>query len=255
MTADRAVVRGWLEEAARVVALTGAGISTVSGIPDYRGPQGAWTLNPEAEKMATIQHYLADPEVRRRSWQNRLTSPTWDAKPNAGHHALVELERRGKLVALVTQNVDGLHLLAGSDPARVVEIHGNARATRCWSCGDRRSMEEALDRVRAGEDEPACLVCGGILKSTTISFGESLVAADLARAEDAAASCDLMLAVGTTLTVHPVAGLVPVAAAAGARIVIINAEPTTYDHLADAVLRAPISDVLPEIVQPVQATP
>jgi NAD-dependent deacetylase len=205
--------------------------------------------------MATIQHYLADPEVRRRSWQNRLTSPTWDAEPNAGHRALVELERRGKLLALVTQNVDGLHLLAGSDPARVIEIHGNARATMCWSCGDRRPMAEALDRVRAGEDEPACLVCGGILKSTTISFGEPLVAADLRRAEDAAGSCDLMLAVGTTLTVHPAAGLVPVASAAGARVVILNAEPTAYDHLADAVLRAPISDVLPELVQPVQATP
>lgn len=253
--ADLGTVRGWIDSSAHVLALTGAGISTDSGIPDYRGPQGTWTRNPEAEKMATIQHYLADPEVRRRSWQNRLTSPTWDAMPNAGHHALVELERRGKLLALVTQNVDGLHLLAGSDPDRVIEIHGNARATVCWSCGDRRPMAEALDRVRAGEDEPACLVCGGILKSTTISFGEPLVAADLARAERAAASCDLMLAVGTTLTVHPVAGLVPVAAAAGARIVIVNAEPTAYDHLADAVLQGGISELLPEVVQAVQATP
>ena len=254
-TADVGTVRQWIDDSSRVVALTGAGISTDSGIPDFRGPQGTWTRNPEAEKMATIQHYLADPEVRRRSWQNRLTSPMWDGRPNAGHHALVELERRGRLAALVTQNVDGLHLLAGSDPSRVIEIHGNARATMCWSCGDRRTMEEALDRVRSGEEEPSCLVCGGILKSTTISFGEPLVAADLARAEDAAASCDLLLAVGTTLTVHPAAGLVPVAAASGARIVIVNAEPTAYDHLADAVLRARISDVLPELVQPVQATP
>lgn len=255
IAADVGTVRDWVDGSSRVLALTGAGISTDSGIPDYRGPQGTWTRNPEAEKMATIQHYLADPEVRRRSWQNRLSSPTWDAEPNAGHRALVELERRGKLLALVTQNVDGLHLLAGSDPGRLIEIHGNARATMCWSCGDRRSMAEALDRVRAGEEEPACLLCGGILKSTTISFGEPLVAADLARAEEAAASCDLMLAVGTTLTVHPVAGLVPVAAAAGARVVIINAEPTAYDHVADAVLRTGISEVLPEIVQPVQATP
>jgi NAD-dependent deacetylase len=253
--ADLNRARDWIDAASRVVVLSGAGISTDSGIPDFRGPQGTWTRNPEAEKMATIQHYLADPGVRRRSWQNRLTSPTWDARPNAGHLAVVELERRGKLVALVTQNVDGLHLLAGSDPARVIEIHGNARATVCWSCGDRRPMEEALDRVRAGEEEPACLVCGGILKSTTVHFGEPLVAADLARAEDAASACDLMLTVGTTLTVHPAAGLVPVAAAAGARVVVINAEPTAYDHLADAVLRGQISEVLPEIVQPVQATP
>ena len=253
--ADVLTVREWVHGSSRIVALTGAGISTDSGIPDFRGPQGTWTRNPEAEKMATIRHYLADPEVRRRSWQNRLTSPYWDARPNAGHDALVELERRGKLLALVTQNVDGLHLLAGSGPESVIEIHGNARATMCWSCGDRRPMEEALDRVRAGDEEPACLVCGGILKSTTISFGEPLVATDLARAEEAAASCDLMLAVGTTLTVHPAAGLVPGAAAAGARIVVVNAEPTAYDHLADAVLRAQISDVLPEIAQPVQAAP
>ena len=254
-TPEVGTVRQWVDDSSRVVALTGAGISTDSGIPDYRGPQGTWTRNPEAEKLATIQHYLAEPDVRRRAWQNRLTSPTWDARPNAGHHALVELERRGKLVALVTQNVDGLHLLAGSDPSRVIEIHGSARATMCWSCGDRRPMEEALDRVRAGEEEPACLVCGGILKSTTIHFGEPLVAADLARAENAASSCDLLLALGSTLTVHPAAGLVPVAAASGARIVIVNAEPTAYDHLADAVLRARISDVLPELVQPLQATP
>ena len=252
---DVSSVQRWIDESSRVLALTGAGISTDSGIPDFRGPQGMWIRNPEAEKMATIQHYLADPQVRRRSWQNRLTSPTWDARPNSGHYALVELERRGKLLALVTQNVDGLHLLAGSDPDKVVEIHGNARSTMCWSCGDRRPMDEAVERVRAGEEEPGCLLCGGILKSTTISFGEPLVARDLARAEQAASSCDLLLAVGTTLTVHPVAGLVPVAAAAGARIVIINAEPTAYDHLADAVLRAQISDVLPEVVQPVQATP
>lgn len=250
-----ATARAWIDAASRVVALTGAGISTDSGIPDYRGPQGTWTRNPEAEKMATLQHYLSDPEVRRRSWLNRLTAPTWDAAPNAGHEALVELERRGKLAALVTQNVDGLHLMAGSSPDRVIEIHGNARSTVCWSCGDRRSMAEALERVRAGEEEPACLVCGGILKSTTISFGESLVAADLARAEAAATSCDLMLAVGTTLTVRPVADLVPVAASSGARVVILNAEPTAYDHLADVVLRASISDVLPRLVQPLQATP
>lgn len=252
---DVSTARAWVDAATRVVALTGAGISTDSGIPDYRGPQGTWTRDPAAEKMATIDHYLADPEVRRRSWRHRVTSPTWDARPNPGHAALVDLERRGKLAALVTQNVDGLHLLAGSDPDRVIEIHGNARATVCWSCGDRRPMAEALDRVRAGDEEPACLVCGGILKSATISFGEPLVAADLARAEAAASSCDLMLAVGTTLTVRPAADLVPVAASAGARVVILNAEPTAYDHLADLVLRASISDVLPQLVQPLQAAP
>lgn len=251
VTAAQRLVDG----ASRVLVLTGAGISTDSGIPDYRGPQGTWTRNPEAEKMATLGHYLADPEVRRRSWRTRVSSPTWDARPNAGHAAIVELERRGKLVALVTQNVDGLHLMAGSDPDRVIEIHGNARSTVCWSCGDRRPMEQTLERVRAGEEEPACLVCGGILKSATISFGQSLVAADLARAEAAASSCDLILAVGTTLTVRPAADLVPVAASSGARVVIVNNEPTAYDHLADVVLRSSISEVLPELVQPAQGTP
>ena len=151
---------------------------------------------------------------------------------------------------MATQNVDGLHQDAGSDPARVIELHGSARGTVCWSCGDRRNMAEALERVRAGEEEPACRLCGGVLKSTTILFGEPLVAADLLRAEAAASSCDLMLAIGTTLTVHPAAGLVPIARAAGAGVVIVNAEPTAYDHVADVVLRGSISEVLPKLVAP-----
>src|SRR5579884_1734614 len=252
---DVSTARAWIDGAARVVVLTGAGISTDSGIPDYRGPQGTWTKNPEAEKMATLQHYLSDPEVRRRSWRNRLTAPTWDARPNAGHEALVELERRGKLAALVTQNVDGLHLMAGSSPERVIEIHGNMRYAVCWSCGDRRPMGEVLERVRGGEEDPACRQpalgggeCGGVIKSDTISFGQSLVAEDLARAERAALGCDLLLAVGSSLTVHPAAGVVPVAASSGARVVIVNAEPTPYDRLADAVIRGSISEVLPTLV-------
>jgi NAD-dependent deacetylase len=238
----------------RVLVLTGAGISTDSGIPDFRGPQGVWTKNPAAEKASQLSNYLGDPEVRRASWQARLTHPAWDARPNPGHSALVHLERQGKLHTLVTQNIDGLHELAGSDPTRVVEIHGTMRWVVCWSCGDRRPMQEVLDRVRAGEDDPACLVpvggqpCGGILKSATISFGQSLVAEDLIRAEAAARSCDLLLAVGSSLTVYPAAGLVPAAFQSGASVVIVNAEPTPYDDLADAVVRASISEVLPAIV-------
>ena len=240
---------GWLDGAGSVVVLTGAGISTDSGIPDYRGPQGTWTKNPEAERMASLDHYLSDPEVRKRSWQGRRTSPIWEARPNAGHRALVHLERRGKLSALVTQNVDGLHGLAGTSPDRLIEIHGSARSAGCWSCGDVRPMTELLARVEAGEDDPLCRVCGGIVKSTTIMFGQPLVGADLARAERAARSCDLLLAVGTKLSVSPVCELVPVAGAGGARIVIVNDEPTAYDHLADAVLRGPIAEVLPALVR------
>jgi NAD-dependent deacetylase len=241
-------VREWVEASTRVVVLTGAGISTDSGIPDFRGPQGLWTKDPQAEKLATLQHYMADPDVRRRAWRSRLEAPTWSAKPNAGHHALVTLERRGKLDTLITQNVDGLHQLAGSSPGKVVEIHGTMREVTCLDCGERAPMERALARVRAGEEDPPCRSCGGILKSATISFGQGLVAADLARAGAAARHCDLMLAVGTKLSVWPVAGVVPTAKEAGARVVIVNAEPTEMDALADAVLRGSISTLLPRLV-------
>jgi NAD-dependent deacetylase len=243
-----ALVRGWIDAARRVVALTGAGISTESGIPDFRGPQGLWTKNPEAEKQATIQHYVADPDVRKRAWRSRLDSPAWSAQPNAGHRALVALERRGKLDTLITQNVDGLHQAAGSSRERVVEVHGTWREVTCLSCGERAPMERALARVRAGEEDPPCRTCGGILKSATISFGQGLVPEDIARAQRAARECDLMLAIGTKLSVWPVAGVVPVAKDAGARVVILNAEPTDMDNLADAVLRAPIGEVLPRLV-------
>jgi NAD-dependent deacetylase len=243
-------VRSWIDAARRIVVLTGAGISTDSGIPDFRGPQGQWTKDPQAEKMATIQHYVADPEVRKRSWRDRLASPAWGAKPNAGHLALVDLERRGHLDVLITQNVDGLHQLAGSSPERVIEIHGTMRQVVCLDCGERAPMERALARVRAGEEDPPCRSCRGILKSATISFGQALVQDDLARAQRAAAGCDLMLTVGTKLSVYPIAGVVPIAREAGARVVIVNAEPTDMDGLADAVLRGQIKEILPRLVVP-----
>jgi NAD-dependent deacetylase len=242
------VVRGWIDASQRLVVLTGAGVSTDSGIPDFRGPQGVWTRNPEAEKQSTIQHYVADPEVRRRAWRSRLESPAWGAQPNAGHRALVALERRGKLDTLITQNIDGLHQAAGSSPERVVEVHGTMREVVCLACGERAPMERALARVRTGEEDPPCRTCGGILKSATISFGQSLVPEDIARAERAARRCDLMLTVGTKLSVWPVAGVVPVAKDAGARVVILNAEPTDMDGLADAVLRGSIGEILPRLV-------
>jgi NAD-dependent deacetylase len=249
MTADLIdTVRTWIDGAQRIVVLTGAGISTDSGIPDFRGPQGLWTKDPQAEKMATLQHYVADPEVRKRSWRDRLDSPAWTAKPNTGHLALVALERRGTLDTLITQNVDGLHQMAGSSPDRVVEIHGTMRVVTCLACGQRAPMERALARVRAGEEDPPCRTCGGILKSATISFGQGLVQDDLLRAQRAAERCDLMLTVGTKLSVYPVAGVVPIAKEAGARVVILNAEPTDMDRLADAVLRGQISTLLPRLV-------
>ena len=256
MDDDRiAEVRGWVAEARRVTVLTGAGISTDSGIPDFRGPQGVWTRDPKAERSADIRTYLADPEVRRRTWRNRLDSPAWHARPNPGHLALVALERQGRLHALVTQNIDELHQLAGNDPGKVVELHGTMRQVKCLSCGERGPMAPVLDRIRAGEDDPECHTCGGILKSATISFGQSLVAADLERAHRAATSCDLLLAVGSTLRVSPANALVPLAHASGARVVIVNAQPTPYDEIADAVIREPISDVLPSLVGLPRARP
>jgi NAD-dependent deacetylase len=252
--ADIATARGFVTASRRVVALTGAGISTDSGIADFRGPEGLWTKNPKAERMATLQVHVDEPEVRKRSWQHRLTSPMWDAQPNAGHAALVALERSGRLQMLVTQNIDGLHQKAGSDPARVIEIHGNSLDIVCLRCGQRQPAEPVHARVRAGEEDPACQAiladgstCGGILKSATISFGQNLVPEDLRAAERAAASCDLLLAVGSTLGVYPAAGMVPIAARSGAAIVIINGGPTDLDGLADVVVNGSISDILGQL--------
>ncbi len=237
-----------IERARRITALTGAGISTDSGIPDFRGPQGVWTKNPAAEKASSLSHYLNDPEVRRASWRNRLESPAWSARPNAGHRALVDLERQGRLVAVVTQNIDELHQKAGNSPERVIEVHGTMHRVVCWSCRDEAPMDRALERVRAGEDDPRCRYCGGILKSATISFGQSLDPDTIMRAEMAAVGCDVLLAVGTSLGVHPAAGLVPLARESGAQVVIVNAEPTPYDRLAAAVVQDSISEVLPPLV-------
>jgi len=231
-----------------VVALTGAGISTESGIPDFRGPQGVWTLDPEAEKLSNIHHYVADPEVRRKSWQSRLGHPAWNARPNSGHAALVRLERRGGLHGLITQNIDGLHQRAGSAAERVIEVHGTVHRVVCLACSWRGPMQTALERVRSGEADPPCERCGGILKSDTISFGQPLVPEIIERAMRIAADADLLLAVGTSLRVYPIAGVVPVAKQAGARVVIVNAEATPMDAVADALLRGPIGDTLSRII-------
>lgn len=246
--------RALLDAARAVVVVTGAGISTDSGIPDFRGPEGLWTKDPGAEMLSTYDAYVSDTEVRRRAWQARLTSPTWQARPNDGHRALVALERRGILDTLITQNIDGLHTQAGTDPAKVVEIHGNGREAICLRCGHRQPMEAILERVRAGEPDPTCDeptehgLCGGILKSATISFGQSLRAEDLARSEAAAMRCDLLLAVGSTLSVYPAANVVPIAQRSGAPIIIVNGEATAMDALATVLLRGDISTLLMALV-------
>jgi NAD-dependent deacetylase len=246
-------VADWLQAAAQVTVLSGAGISTESGIPDFRGPQGIWTRNPAAQAMFTLDNYLADRAVRELAWHNRLEHPAWEARPNSGHQALVALERSGRLRAIVTQNIDGLHQRAGNDPDLVIEIHGTLFEVECLSCGRRTPMRDNLDRVEAGEPDPACLDCGGIQKAATISFGQALKVDVLRAAQRAAQQCDVLLVVGTTLQVQPAAGLAQIAVAAGARLVIVNRDPTPYDDLASALLREPIGETLPRLVAPLAA--
>ena len=242
------MVAGWLRGARQIVVLTGAGISTESGIPDFRGPQGIWTKDPAAERRADISHYVANPDVRRQSWRDRVERPIWNAEPNAGHRALADLEKRAALHTLVTQNVDGLHQRAGSSPAIMIEIHGTVHEVKCLDCGWRGPMTETLARVRAGEDDPPCLACGGMLKSGTILFGENLVATDLSHAQRAAADADVFLAIGTSLGVYPAAALPEIALGNQAKLVILNAEPTPFDSFADAVVSEQIGTALPAIV-------
>jgi NAD-dependent deacetylase len=238
-----------VDDAQRICVLTGAGISTDSGIPDFRGPNGVWTKNPGAEKAANIQTYVSDPQTRQRAWQRYVDGGVWtEREPNDGHRALVRLEERGKLDTLITQNVDGLHARAGTSEDKLVEIHGTMAKAMCLACGRRWPIGEVLERVRAGDLDPRCLVCGGILKTATISFGQNLVVEDLERSEQAATTCDLMVAVGTSLAVTPIAYVVPIAARHGAPVIIVNAEPTQYDDLASVFVSAGISEALPRIV-------
>ncbi|MCW2502560.1 MAG: NAD-dependent deacetylase [Actinomycetia bacterium] len=245
---DMQTVAAWIAAADRVTVLTGAGISTDSGIPDFRGPNGLWTQNPGAQRLFTLRDYIADPDIRREAWRIRRQHAAWTARPNPGHYALVELENTGRLRAIITQNIDGLHQLAGNTEDLVIEVHGSLYEVECLSCHTRTAMSDTLERVAAGEEDPACLRCGGILKAGTISFGQPLVPAVFAAARSAAAECDVFLAIGTSLSVQPVAGLVDVASRQGAKIVIINADRTPYDSRADARLDGPIGEILPSLI-------
>ncbi|MFC8044570.1 NAD-dependent deacetylase [Nocardia sp. NPDC057353] len=238
-----------MSTARRIGVLTGAGISTGSGIPDFRGPQGVWTKNPIAELLTTYDAYLGDPEVRVRSWQARRENPAWHAEPNAAHRALVELERAGREIGIVTQNVDGLHQKAGSAPERVVEIHGTMFGVECVECPYTTTMAAALERVAAGEPDPPCPRCGGVLKAATIMFGQQMNRRTVAAALAIAERSELFLAIGSSLQVEPAASLCAVAVDAGAELVIVNAEPTPYDRIAAEVIREPIGTAVPELVR------
>ncbi|MEU6975188.1 MULTISPECIES: Sir2 family NAD-dependent protein deacetylase [unclassified Streptomyces] len=232
-----------------VAILSGAGISTDSGIPDYRGPDGLWRRDPGAERLVTYEPYMTDPEIRRRSWRMRLDGPVLRAEPNAAHHAIAAFGRTGHALRVVTQNVDGLHQAAGVPERKVLELHGSARSVVCTACHARSSMAEALDRVRGGEDDPACRVCGGILKSATVMFGQRLDPKVLGDAMSVAKAAEVFIAVGTSLQVQPAASLAGIAAEHGARLIVVNAEPTPYDPLADEVVREPIGTALPALLE------
>ena len=243
--ASRAVslIRG----ASAIVAMTGAGISTESGIPDYRGPGGVW----ETQTPPTIGDFLENPETRQAFWQRRLVDyPKLAARePNAGHIALADLERRGTLLAIVTQNIDGLHQKAGNSERRVIELHGNAHLLRCVVCGTVFRAEEIQRRLEAGETEPACAVCGGILRSGTVLFGDPLPQDSLVTSVAVAKACDVMIVVGSSLVVNPAARLPEIARQTGASLIVINRTETPVDHLADVHILGEAGPTLSEIVR------
>lgn len=239
MTGARELTDAWSTRR-RVVVLSGAGMSTDSGIPDFRGPNGLWTRNPRAAAMFDIETHVQDEEVRRQAWEGRRRHPAWTAEPNPGHLALTHLQQAGRLGAILTQNIDGLHQRAGS--VDVVELHGTVWEVECLTCAHRTPTHETLARE---EPDPRCLRCGGILKTATISFGQRLDPDVLDAGIEAARSADLLVAIGTTLTVMPAAGLAEMAR----HLAIVNAEPTPYDDQADVVVRAPIGEVLPEVAE------
>ncbi|MEI6700357.1 MAG: Sir2 family NAD-dependent protein deacetylase [Actinomycetota bacterium] len=243
-----------IDQATAICVLSGAGLSTDSGIPDFRGPNGLWTSDPGAEMLSSYDAYVTSEEVRKAAWQHRLHSPLWSAQPNRGHHAIVDRERQGRLLGIVTQNIDGLHQRAGSEPTLVIEVHGSAHRSTCLTCGEELPIEQVLERVAAGEVDPRCSHrngsqrCDGILKSSTISFGQALRPESMEHALTLATTCDVLLAVGTTLAVYPVASIVPKAQESGARVVIINRGPTALDALADVLVDGALSDVLPHVL-------
>ena len=232
--------------ASSIVGFTGAGISTESGVPDFRSPNGVWARN----RTVDFREFVSSEAGRVEYWRQKAEA--WpamrEAKPNAGHHAFVELHRQGRLLALVTQNIERLHQRSGLPAETVLELHGTTTEAECLTCGDRITSDEACRRIEAGERAPRCRACGGLLKPATISFGQAMPLDVMARAQEAAETCDLLIAVGSSLVVEPAASIPRVAKAAGARLVIVNREPTPLDGIADAVVRGEIGTVLPGLV-------
>jgi NAD-dependent deacetylase len=243
---DVAALAALIRQSRRMVVFTGAGMSTESGIPDFRSPGGIWT------KMMPVQFqdYIADSEARRVSWQRRFEmEETWNAvQPNAGHRAVAELVARGKVSHVITQNIDALHQAGGVADAQVIELHGNTRYAKCLDCGRRVEIPDIRAHFEAHGEAPDCADCGGIIKTATISFGQPMPGDEMARAEAATLACDLMLAMGSSLAVFPAAGFPLLAKRNGARLVILNRDETPLDRYADLVVNAEIGPTLQAVI-------
>ena len=235
-----------MQQAKRIVALTGAGISTESGIPDFRSPGSIWQQQPPV----SYQDFISKPVARQQYWQSRhrLSAQVAAARPNAAHRALAELEQRQVLLGVITQNFDGLHQDAGHPPEHVIELHGTSRFAACTLCGKRSSMAELQERINAGEVDPRCPVCGGFLKSATILFGQRVPEAELARARALVNQCDLLLVVGSSLKVVPAATLPHLALKRNVPLLIVNLQPTPLDDYADVVIHEKAGNILPPLV-------
>ena len=231
-----------LDAAQRVVIFTGAGISTESGISDFRSPGGIWT------RMSPIyyQDFIASEEARRESWRRKIAvdKEMVGAKPNRGHRVIAELVRRGKVSTVITQNIDGLHQESGVAQARLIELHGNTTYAKCLDCGERYELAPIMKAFEKDETLPLCVECQGMVKTATISFGQPMPEAEMAKAEMEARGCDLLIAIGSSLVVYPAAALPAIAKTEGAKMVILNREPTELDRLADLVLNAEIGETL-----------
>lgn len=249
VTDNIAAAQQLIRASQKVVILTGAGISTAAGIPDYRGPDGVWTKNPGAERRSHIDTWISDPEARRAGWARRLNTDWAALAPTAAHVAITSFAATGQLSLVVTQNIDGLHQRSGLAPELLIEIHGTVHDSICLGCNDRGPIELVLERVRAGDEDPRCERegCDGLLKAATVSFGQSLNAVDLLRAQTLTRQSDLFVAIGSTLSVFPIAGLVPTAARANVPIIIVNGSPTEMDEFATLTIDTDINEAVPQI--------
>jgi NAD-dependent deacetylase len=231
-------LREMIGSAKRIVAFTGAGISTESGIPDFRSPGGIWTRY----KPIYFDDFMSSEEMRRESWRRKFaTDETMlKAEPNAGHRALAKLVEQGRMTAIITQNVDGLHQRSGVPDSKIIELHGNSTYASCLDCGHRHELEPIRKAFLGSGKLPFCVKCDGIVKTATISFGQAMPEIQMARAQDETMACDLFIVLGSSLVVYPAAGFPRIAKRRGARLVIVNREATDQDDDADMVIHAEI---------------